>query len=80
MRHAWMYAAIAALSLTTSVSAQQVDQNTRQQIERIVTAYHDAWNNHDAAGIAGLYTKDAVLVTQGPKVVKAGQQRNRAKL
>ena len=71
----WIISAIAALSFTTSAaSAEQVDQNTRQQIERIVTAYHENWNNHNAAGIAGLYTKDGVLVTQAPKVVKTGEQ------
>lgn len=77
MRHVWKLAAVAALGLitsATSASAQGVDQNTRQQIEKVVAAYHDNWNNHDAAGIAGLYTKDAVLVSQAPKVVKTGQQ------
>jgi uncharacterized protein (TIGR02246 family) len=75
MRYIWSLVAIAAISPTTSeASAQGVDQNTRQQIERIVAAYHEDWNNHDAAGIAGLYTKDGVLVTQAPKVVKTGQQ------
>ena len=75
MRSVWFISAIAALSLTTfGAAAQQVDQNTRQQIERIVAAYHENWNNHNAAGIAGLYTKDGVLVTQAPKVVKTGQQ------
>jgi ketosteroid isomerase-like protein len=70
-----MFAAIAALSLTTSAPAQQqVDQNTRKQIEEIIAEYHDAWNNHNAAGIAGLYTKDAILVTQAPQLVKNGQQ------
>ena len=74
MRPILIIGVFAALSLTTPVSAQGVDQNTRQQIEKLVAAYHDDWNNHDAAGIAGLYTKDAVLVTQAPKVVKTGQQ------
>jgi ketosteroid isomerase-like protein len=53
---------------------QQVDQNTRQQLDRIVTTYVDDWNKHDAAGVAGLYTKDGVLVSQAPKVVKTGLQ------
>lgn len=34
-----MIAAFAALGLITSASAQQVDQNTRQQIERIAGEY-----------------------------------------
>jgi hypothetical protein len=75
MRHIWRLVAIAVLSLTTSASAQPVDQNTRQQIERIVTAYTDNFNKQDAAGIAGLYTKDGVLVTPSPwKIVKTGPQ------
>src|SRR5215831_6169801 len=74
MRPIWIIAAIAALSLTTSANAQQVDQDTRQQIEQLVTTYRTNWNNHNAAGIAGLYTKDGVLVSQAPKVVKTGPQ------
>ena len=31
--------AFVALGLITSASAQQIDQNTRQQIERIAAAY-----------------------------------------
>src|SRR5262249_27260782 len=62
------------LGLTVSTSAQQVDQNTRQQIEQLVTTYRADWNKQDAAGIAGLYTKDGVLVTQAPKIVKTGSQ------
>jgi uncharacterized protein (TIGR02246 family) len=72
MRPIWIV--IAALGLATSASAQQVDQNTRQQIEQLVAAYRENWNNHNAAGIARLYTKDGVLVSQAPKVVKTGPQ------
>jgi ketosteroid isomerase-like protein len=75
MRHTWMFAAIAVLSLTPSASAQeQVDQNTRKQIEQIIAEYHDAWNNHNAAGVAALYTKDGILITQASQIVKHGQQ------
>jgi uncharacterized protein (TIGR02246 family) len=70
----WIISPIIAIGLTTSAPAQGVDQNTKQQIEQIIAAYHDAWNNHNAAGIAGLYTKDAILVTQAPQIVKNGQQ------
>ena len=55
--------AFATLGLITSASAQEIDQNTRQQIERIAAAYVENWNKHDAAGVAGLYAKDGVLVT-----------------
>jgi uncharacterized protein (TIGR02246 family) len=77
MRHVWKLAAVAALALITSptsASAQGVDQNTRQQIERIVATYVENFNKQDAAGIASLYTKDGVLVTRSEKAVKVGPQ------
>jgi uncharacterized protein (TIGR02246 family) len=64
--------AFVALSLITSASAQQVDQNTRQQIERIAAAYVENWNKHDAAGVAALSAKDGVQVTATS--VKSGRQ------
>jgi uncharacterized protein (TIGR02246 family) len=73
MRRFWIIWTI-AFSLTPTAFAQQVDQNTRQQIEQLVTTYRADWNKQDAAGIAGLYTKDGVLVTQAPKIVKTGSQ------
>jgi hypothetical protein len=66
--------AFGALGLITSASAQQVDQNTRQQIERIAAAYVENWNKHDAAGIAALYTNDGVQVTATG--VRSGRQEN----
>ena len=66
--------AIAVLGFALPASAQKVDQNTQQQIEQLVTTYRANWNNHNAAGIADLYSKDGVLVSQAPKVVKTGQQ------
>ena len=74
MRAIWIISPIIAIGLTTSAPAQGVDQNSKQQIDQIIAAYHDAWNNHNAAGIAALYTKDAILVTQAPQIVKHGQQ------
>jgi ketosteroid isomerase-like protein len=74
MRSLWIILPIIAVGLTTSAPAQQVDQATRQQIEQIIAAYHDAWNNHSGAGVAALYTKDAILLTQAPQMVKHGQQ------
>jgi ketosteroid isomerase-like protein len=74
MRSMWIISPIIAIGLATSAPAQQVDQNTKQQIEQIIAAYHDAWNNHSGAGVAALYTKDAILVAQAPQMVKHGQQ------
>jgi uncharacterized protein (TIGR02246 family) len=64
--------AVAAIGLITSASAQEVDQNHRQQIERIAAAYVENWNKHDAAGIAALYAKDGQQVTATG--VKSGTQ------
>jgi uncharacterized protein (TIGR02246 family) len=64
--------AFAALGLTTSASAQQVDQNHRQEIERVAATYVENWNKHDAAGIAALYAKDGVQVTAAG--VRSGPQ------
>ena len=74
MRSAWIISPIIAIGLATSAPAQGVDQNAKQQIDQIIAAYHDAWNSHNAAGVAALYTKDAILVTQAPQIVKHGQQ------
>jgi ketosteroid isomerase-like protein len=76
MRSMWIISPIIAIGLVTSASAQGVDQNTKQQIEQIIAAYHDAWNNHSGAGVAALYTKDAILVAQAPQIVKARATRN----
>jgi uncharacterized protein (TIGR02246 family) len=75
MRSRWIISLIAVFGLAVPASAQQPDQSIRQQIEKIVTAYIGNFDKQDAAAIAGLYTKDAVLVT-GPSApnVKNGQQ------
>ena len=73
MRATWIITPIIAVSLTTSAFAQG-GLNTRQQIDQIVAEYHDAWNRHDAAGIAALYTKEGIIVSQAPQMVKHGQQ------
>jgi uncharacterized protein (TIGR02246 family) len=68
----WIMSAFAAGSFATPVFAQQAD--LRQQIEQIVAAYTGNFNKGDAAGVAGLYTKDGILVTPSAKIVKNGQQ------
>ena len=68
----WIMSAFAAVSFATPLSAQQAD--LRQQIEQILTAYTGNFNKGDAVGIAGLYTKDGILVTPSAKIVKNGQQ------
>ena len=73
MRSMWIISPIIAIGLTTSTFAQG-GLNARQQIDQIIAEYHDAWNKHDAAGIAALYTKDGIIVSQAPQMVKHGQQ------
>ena len=71
--------AFTTLGLITSASAQEIDQNTRQQIERIAAAYVENWNKHNAAGVAALYAKDGVQVTatgvrSGPQEIEQAYQ------
>jgi uncharacterized protein (TIGR02246 family) len=71
--------AFTSLGLISSPSAQQIDRNTRAQIERLVAAYVEKFNKHDAAGIAALYAKDgmevtATSVTSGPQEIEQGYQ------
>jgi hypothetical protein len=60
MRSMWIISPIIAIGLVTSASAQGVDQNTKQQIEQIIAAYHDAWNNHSGAGLL-LFTRKTLF-------------------
>lgn len=55
--------AFTTLGLIASASAQQIDQNTRAQIERLVVAYTENTSKRDAAGIAALFAKDGMQVT-----------------
>jgi len=73
MRSVWIISPIIAVSLTTTAFAQG-GLNAKQQIDEIITAYHNAWNDHNGAGIAALYTKDGIIVSQAPQVVKNAQQ------
>ena len=71
--------AFVTLGLVTPACAQEIDQSTRQQIERIAAAYVENWNKHNAAGVAALYTKDGVQVTatgvkSGPQEIEQAYQ------
>jgi uncharacterized protein (TIGR02246 family) len=74
MRAPWTVSAIATVCFAVSAFAQQSNQSTRQQIERLVATYAEKFNKQDFAGIAGLYTTDGALVSQTPKVVKTGPE------
>ena len=54
-----------AVCFTAPTLAQEqktVDPEIRQQIEAVLTKYDDAFNKHDAAALADLYTQDAAEV------------------
>ena len=54
-----------AISFALPISAQQQDTVTpevRQQIEAVLMKFDEAYNKHDAAAIADLFTPDAVEV------------------
>jgi uncharacterized protein (TIGR02246 family) len=75
MRSMWIISPIIAIGLITSAPAQQqVDQNTRQQIEQLNATFHDNWNKHDAIGLANLYTDDGMLVTDRTGGAKKGHK------
>jgi uncharacterized protein (TIGR02246 family) len=97
MRSSWIISVIAAMGLAAPAFAQQLDQNsaTRQQIEQIGAGFEKGYEKQDAAGIAGLFAKDGVLLTaigkhvyRGPQEIeqfyrdlfKAGFNHNEAKL
>ncbi len=74
MRARWALLGVTAASLAVSASAQPADQSMRQEIERLAATYAENFNKQDAAGIASLYTKDGMLVSSAPKIVKNGPQ------
>src|SRR5215469_13346573 len=80
MRSSSIIVAFATVGLITSAPAQEIDQNTRRQIERIAAAYVENWNKHDAAGVAALYAEDGVHVSatgvmRGQKEIEQAYQR-----
>jgi ketosteroid isomerase-like protein len=49
------------LSVPTLAQEQKaIDAEVRKQIEAVLTEFRDAYNKHDAAAVAALYTPDAV--------------------
>ena len=59
---------IIVIALALPASAQQSDRSLRHQIESLVSSYAENFNKQNASGIAGLYTKDGVLVNPaGPE-------------
>ena len=59
---AYQIVPIIVIVLALPASAQQSDRSLRHQIESVVSSYAENFNKQNASGIAGLYTKDGVLV------------------
>ena len=58
-----------AISFAFPIYAQDqnaVDPKTRQEIEAVLMQIGEAYNKHDAAAVAALYTQDAVRVANPP--------------
>jgi ketosteroid isomerase-like protein len=58
-----------AISFALPTNAQEqktVDPKTRQEIEAVGMQFGEAYNKHDAAAVAALYTQDAVRVANPP--------------
>jgi uncharacterized protein (TIGR02246 family) len=65
---AYQIAPFIVIVLALPASAQQSDLSLRHQIESVVSSYAENFNKQNASGIAGLYTKDGVLVNPaGPE-------------
>jgi uncharacterized protein (TIGR02246 family) len=64
---AYQIVPIIVIALALPASAQQSDRSLRHQIESVVSSYAENFNKQNASGIAGLYTKDGVLVNHGPQ-------------
>jgi ketosteroid isomerase-like protein len=56
-----------AIALVLPASAQSVDPSIRQTVEALVATFTEHYNKQDAAGVAGTFTKDGVLVSQSPQ-------------
>jgi uncharacterized protein (TIGR02246 family) len=66
MMRAYRIVPIIAIALALPASAQQSD--LRQQIESVASSFAENFNKQNASGIAGLFTKDGVLVNPtGPQ-------------
>ena len=66
MRRLMMIIPMLGISLTAPAWAQQtntVDQQTRQQVEAIVTNYVDAINKGDGQAVAALFAPNPISIT-----------------
>ncbi|HEU4587942.1 MAG TPA: SgcJ/EcaC family oxidoreductase [Gemmatimonadales bacterium] len=72
--------AVAALLAAAPAVAQGIPKEhtplepTTAQIERLRSAYRDAWNKKDAHAVAMLYTQDAILIDAGGAMFQGRSQ------
>jgi uncharacterized protein (TIGR02246 family) len=50
--------------LLSTIAATAADQNLKEELGRLASAYEQHFNKQDAAGITSLFTKDYLRVTQ----------------
>jgi ketosteroid isomerase-like protein len=76
----WLHGAIVLLAagLALPAFAKPVGHHMRTEIDELVTTYTEHFNKHDVAGVSGLLTGDAVIVSAtAPSMgttVNAGEQ------
>jgi len=73
----WLYSIlpIIAVAFVLPASAQSADPSIRQASERVTALYAEAFNRQDAAGVAGAFTNDGLLISQTPEgAVHSGAQ------
>ena len=75
MRSAWIISVIRRCARRQVRLAIYQNSATRQQIEQISVAVEKGYEKQDAAGIAGLFAKDGVLLTVIGKHVYRGPQK-----
>jgi ketosteroid isomerase-like protein len=69
------------ISPTFAQQPKTPDPQLRQQLLALAKRFEVAWNNNDPAGVAALFTKDAVLVEQaGPVYGREAIEKHYAKL
>ena len=77
MTQTWFRVSALALALGFVVPAhavEQVDEQTRGQIDQLMKSFNSHYGDHDEAGITTLFTDDAVIMSPSPTVVKTGRQ------
>jgi hypothetical protein len=64
MRSNWIISVVVAIGFVAQAFAQDVNQDLRQEAEKLIFAYAATFNKQDAAALAAFYTKDGVIINQ----------------